>query len=154
MDVKLRLFWEAVALQLASARMDTILMGAGRIYDSPASLPEQGEADRAPWGRLVIVPGVVPGGDFDRPDEPRQVLFLVRAEFADYRTPEYDVRVSLDAAHEEAKALLWGWMPPQVPGMRVLQGVYRFRYPIAQPLLDSERGVWFTSAEYRTLIAP
>ncbi|HET7321860.1 MAG TPA: hypothetical protein VFI96_05135, partial [Longimicrobiaceae bacterium] len=83
----------------------------------------------------------------------RVVPFLVRSEV---HSPggAYDPALALEAAQNEAFALLHGWIPGTLSGVRVSLAMWRETPPQALPLWDDASGLWFLSAEYRAVAAP
>lgn len=145
--------WEAVRTRLDSARMQTILDGAGRIRLVHEDLSALG-AEGTVWGRIVIVPvRRIYGEPTESAGRSRAVPFLLRTEI---HSPGggHNPAIPLEAAQDEGFVLLHGWKPEGFTRARVVGRLWRESAPQALPLWDDELGVWFLSAEYRAVLAP
>lgn len=150
-DIRTGSLWRAVALQVNSALMQTILGSATRVHVVTDEFNASEGLQDAAWGRVVVVPTQtiwqqnteVPGGA-------RVTGCLLRTEFNRVEQPGYDVNVALQAAQSEAYKQLQGWVPTvAIPGVSFVLPFYRQTPPQEMPLWDPGRGMWYTSSEYR-----
>jgi hypothetical protein len=84
------------------------------------------------------------------------VAFLIRAEFNNLVRPGYSPDVSIGAAQRVAYGLLQDWVPAPAGStpadfrhFRPFTPVLIASWAQARALWDDERGMWFSSAEYR-----
>jgi hypothetical protein len=115
--------------------------------------PPEGPDDQV-WGRGAVVPIVRMYGMDARLGEPRDVAFQFRAAFNNLDEPGYSSDVSLAAAHRIAYGRLQGWTPVPAAGgafrhVRIFAPITLATYPQPRALFDEERGLYFTSAQYR-----
>lgn len=149
--------WPVLKQRLDSARMRTILGGAGRIFHAP---PDEFADPLGPegtwWGRGVIVPTSTIWETESNPSLPRPIQFVLRFEFPKH--PDYDPNVSLEAAHVEAFNLLQYYEPVlRTDGtpfkyMLIAEQIYRYLDP-SDPYWDNDRGLWWSSTQYRLAIS-
>lgn len=145
--------WPKLTTRLGSTRMNTVLGGEGRIYMATDELDPEGGLSSA-WGRVVIAPVQLAFGEGDdQPGRIRVVPFLVRSEF-NHPGGSHNVSIPNDAAQSEAFDLLHGWTPEGFTYARPTSPLFRQTQPQAYPLWDALAGVWFSSAEYRAILAP
>lgn len=144
--------WETLKTRLNSARMQAVLQG-GKVYieGQNYSAPEKSEA--LPWGRLVIVPSQTLWPDESGVGPTRSVPFLTRAEFNTIPDPGFNVQKSLDAIQDECAVLLEGYILPVMAYAQAATPVWLSRPPQPLPLWDDTRGLYLTSAEWRTEVA-
>lgn len=145
--------WSAIQARLDSARMQTILGGAGRIKLETDDLSPLG-AETTAWGRVVIAPvRRIFGEPTEQPGRGRVVPYLVRSEV---HSPggSYNPAIALEAAQTEAFTRLHGWIPGVLSGVRIEIAMWRETPPQALPLWDEGSGLWFLSTEYRAVVAP
>jgi hypothetical protein len=137
--------------------MQQILGGAGRIFRAPPDdFSKPLGVEGTWWGRGVILQTSTIWNAERNPSEPRPVHFLLRFEFP--QVVKYDPNISLEAAHVEAFLRLHGYEPTQRFGggplqyMMMAEQVYRYR-DASDPYWDNERGLWWSSSEYRCKIS-
>jgi len=147
--------WPAVQARLSVAGMDAVLRGAGRVYVEGNKLPPA-LANDADWGNLAIVPTRTLWSPPAAPGESRGVAFLIRAEFNNLVRPGYSPDVAIGAAHRVAYSRLQGWVPAPAAGtpadfrhFRPVTDILIASWAQARALWDDERGMWYSSAEYR-----
>lgn len=149
--------WPLLKARLDSVKMRLILGGNARIFHAPPDdfskpIGEEGTF----WGRGVLIPTTRIWDVERNPSEPRPVQFLLRFEFP--HVAQYNPMISLESAHVEAFLQLQGFEPVlAVDGsalkyMMMAEQVYRYRDP-SDPAWDSERGLWWSSTEYRCRIS-
>jgi hypothetical protein len=155
--------WPAMQARLNTVALAAVLRGPSRVYVEGAQAPAGLENDRD-WGSVAIVPTRSLWNPPARPGESRGVGFLLRAEFNNLVAPGYTPDVSIGAAHRVIMKRIQGWVPAPVNGAGVEQTPADFRHirpatdvqiaSYAQPraLWDDDRGMWYSSAEYRVSI--
>lgn len=158
MNNRIRLweYWEQLAAKLkASTRLMTILQG-GKVYleGEDYSLPEGPENKL--WGRLIITPATNPWLDKVGIGPTRSIRFLTRAEVhPGTSTLHVDVHKMLDGLQDECTVVLEGFVHPSMTYVRAAQSLWMARPPQVSPLWDDDRGVWYSSAEWRAeVVAP
>ena len=147
--------WPAVQARLATPEMATVLRGPNRVYVEGSPLPTALANDQD-WGNLAIVPTRTLWNPAAVPGETRGVAFLIRAEFNNLVRPGYSPDISIGAAQRTAYGLLQGWVPAPAGGtpadfrhFRPANDVQIASWAQARALWDDERGMWYSSAEYR-----
>lgn len=146
-------FWEDVKARLATARMETVLGGAGRIYLA-AEQEEPDPGSSGWWARIVITPITTPFLQEDMPGREMFVPWLIVAETHKPTGMVFNPTVNLEAIQLEAFQRLHGWIPG-------LQTQYNGRLPVIRatppqplPLYDEEEDVWYTSSQFEALLSP
>ena len=145
--------WAAMKARLDTARMQSILGGAGRIRLLTESMAPLGTESET-WGRVVIVPvRRMFGEPAEGAGRNRNLAFQIRT---DIHGPggSYDPAIAAEAAQNEAFDRLHGWNPGAFTYGRVVGPISRETAPQSLPLWDDDLGVWFLSAEYRAILAP
>lgn len=119
-----------------------------------------------PWGRVVVMVGRSLWDSQEQPGRERLVRVLVRAEV---RPPGkgYNPDLMLEAVHAEVFARLVGWKPSAAeiqatrPAAHAAAAVhFEVRFPFYRrsvdetPLWDEERGIWYQTAEFRSVVGP
>lgn len=152
--------WPALRVRLSTPEMATVLRGANRVYVEGAPKPPD-LSNTTDWGNLAIVPTRTLWSTPAVPGETRGVAFLLRAEFNNLVRPGYSQDVAIGAAHRTAYARIVGWVPAPADGAGVELTPADFRHfrpateiliaswAQARALWDDERGMWYSSAEYR-----
>lgn len=129
--------------------------GPHRVYSLMDDYGKPEGLETEPWGRVVVVPAdVISSPPMDAEYMP--LVFLVRAEFNNFRLNGFNPHKSLGTMMDEAYVLLQHWRPPAVETKRahVAQPIYLTRPPQGMPLWDDERRLHMLSAEYRTSAVP
>lgn len=153
------LYWRALLARVATAELAAVLGGDSSVpgtylsWDRGAAEP-RGTPTGEVWGRVVLVPVTNPAGEIERPGRSRLLRWLARAEFRDPEIPGWDPAVSLDRAHDVLFARLHGWRAGDLGEALAALACYRTTSPGAGPSWDPDRGVWWSSCEYRALIEP
>lgn len=151
--------WPVIVKQINTARMATILGAANRVYRAPPndfSTPEAAEGTA--WGRVVVLPTTTLWTVEGSPDLPRVVAFNVRVEAAALQREDFDPTVLLEAAQVEVLKQLHGFSTELCADgepfryMVMAEPIYRHTNP-TDPMMDDERGVWMSAAQYRTRIS-
>lgn len=145
-EPRLAELWAAAKTRLDTATMQSIIGAAGRVqlsWDTLASLAPATE----PWGRVVVIP-VSGGGGVIESGVVRRVHFVVRCDRNEYRAPNYDPLVSLEAAQSEVRTRLDDWVPTASSKYALVVRVYRKRPAQALPLWDAGERFWFTASTY------
>lgn len=144
-------FWAATKARLNTALMQQILGGPNRVYLESEDYSRPEGVEGGEWGRVVIVPTATLWADADSSMGPtRNLAFMVRAELSNYTKPGYDHTIPLDAAQDEAENQLVGWWPIGLTRISVVLPIYLFAARQPMPLWDEDRGLYFTSAQFRT----
>lgn len=153
-DFLLGAFWPAMVTRLDTATMQATTKAPGRVYVVGIdTVPVRGGDESIDWKRLVIVPGDTLWPQVEGSGEPSSIAWLIRAEANDLAAPGYDPSIGLELMQREAYWQLDGWRPAAFSAVQVVQRVYRMRRPQSVPLRDPDRGVLFTSSEFRTQVA-
>lgn len=142
--------WPIIRDRVATPELAIVLGGAKRAYIVGDPMPN-GLGETVAWGNVAIVPRATLWPQPANPGGMQGVGFLARVEFQDPQRPGYRVDVSLAAAHRLVYLRLVGWAPP-VDAMRhavVATAITIAEIPQPRPLYDDERGLWYTSAQYR-----
>jgi len=144
-------FWQAVKAQLNTALMQSILGGPARVYLESDDYSQPEGVEGGEWGRLVIVPTATLWADADSSMGPtRNLAFMVRVELSNFTQVGYDHTIPLDAAQDEAENQLVGWVPVGFTRINVVLPIYLQANRQPLPLWDEDRGLYFTSAQFRT----
>lgn len=144
--------WDHLRTLLPSTRMLAILQG-GKVYleGDDYSKPEGPEGDI--WGRLVVLPTARMWDDQVGTGPTRNVSFLVRAEAHPNWVEGTRPDKLLDAAQDEATILLSGHTIPKLTYIMGAIPLWQARPPQPMMLWDEQRGLYFTSAEWRCEVA-
>lgn len=144
-------FWQAVKTRLNTATMQAVLGGANRVYLESEDYSKPEGVEGGEWGRVVIVPTATLWADADSSMGPtRNLAFMVRAELSNFTKLGYDHTIPLDAAQDEAENQLIGWCPGGLTRIVILLPLYLQANRQPLPLWDDDRGLYFTSAQFRT----
>jgi hypothetical protein len=146
-------FLDDVKARLATATINALLGGAGRIYKATDDFDEPEGAEDAQWSRLVVIPVTTVWATPERAGHDRMLPFALRAETHPPDT-SLDASKVLETIHEEALLLLEGWVPGVHTYYRVLTAVYRATTPQTQPEFDEARGLWLNTAQYTAHLLP
>lgn len=145
--------WAAIRDRLKTARMTTVLGGAGRVFvEGEYSGPQW--AENASGGRVVVVPTVhAVGGGAWVSGEVNESGFLIRSDFNNYRADGYDPAIGLEATQREAFDLLQYWPGGTYSRVMVARTVYLVERWQPRPLYDEATGTVFLSSYYRVGVA-
>lgn len=145
--------WDHLRTLLPSTRMLSILQG-GKVYIEGDNYTTPEGAETAFWGRLIIVPSARMWEDQVGTGKTQSMSFLTRAECH----PNWVVGTRPDkmlaGIQDEAYKLLDGYVLPRLTYVMGALPLWQARPPQPLPLWDEERGVYFSSAEWRTELAP
>jgi hypothetical protein len=157
--IDLEPFWDALQARLAEPTLEAILGGSGRIYGFWDAIPDRIEENEGQWWATVaILPISTIWQQDDRPGRDELVRWLIRVDSHGPVAAGYRPDRTLHAAHARAFERIHGWLPGPMDdgqGNTVANGrlpAYRQTRPAPIPFWDNTRDVWYTSAEYRTLI--
>ena len=144
--------WAAIRDRIKHAALDAILGGPDRVYVEGEQSASGEDVETAAWGRVVVVPAILPGGAPYSQGYPVRLSFLVRAEFNSRPRPNYNVSLPLELAQSAAYDRLqhWTWAPGASSKVMVAMGVLldTLWEPVA--LYDPGiPGVVFMSSRYR-----
>lgn len=148
--------WLAIRDQIKVAdpapTLAAILGGANRVYVEGKQPAGNEDTEDKAWGRVIVVPGLVPGGTAFSPGYATRLSFLVRSEFNSRERPNYDVNRSLELSQAAVFKRLqhWTWTPGASNEVMIAMGVTldTMWEPVA--LHDPDQpGVVFMSSRYR-----
>lgn len=145
--------WDAVKTRLSTARMTSILGGAGRIYLPWDDYGKDEDVRTAPWGRLIIRPVRKAWPTSELGGRERLPLFLLVTEFSSPGGGWNPARAHEDA-HDEGFLRLEGWIPTGLTKVAIQFPIHRRRAPFEVPERDPERGLWLNSSEFGTVVKP
>lgn len=151
--IRLQPFWEALKTQLATARMDSILGGAGRIYLATDDYGAPEAAEDQAWGRLVIIATQTLWPNLHGESYRWPVGWIVRAEVHD-PGGRYEPGVALEAAQDEVYKRIDQWIPAPFAAGMIAEPIQRWQRHEPMARWDVVRGLWYNSAGYRTQAAP
>lgn len=144
--------WDHLRVLLASVRMLELLQG-GKVYlEGDDYTTPDGPEDKI-WGRLILVPSQRMWEDQIGTGPTRSISFLTRAEAHPNFVPGTRVDKLLDAIQVEVETLLTGHIVPRMTYMMGALPMWQARPPQPLPLWDEDRGMYFTSSEWRTELA-
>lgn len=144
--------WDHLRAYLPSVRMLSILQG-GKVYIEGDDYSQPEGPETAMWGRLIIVPSQRMWEDQVGTGPTRSCSFLTRAEAHPSYAPGARVDKLLDGIQDEATVLLNGHIIPKATYIMGALPLWQARPPQPLPLWDDDRGVYFTSAEWRLEVA-
>lgn len=145
--------WDHLRTLLSSTRMTTILQG-GKVYVEGLDNYAQPEAaETTLWGRLVLVPSQRMWDDVVGIGPTRSISFLVRSEVHPTYVPGTKVHQMLEGLQDEAFILLQGHIIPKMTYVMGALPLWVARPPQPLPLWDPDRGLYFTSSEWRCEVA-
>jgi len=159
-------FWNAVRARLDTPEAEAVTGGPGRVRGGWQKYPEAEAGEGQPWARYVVQPAIM-----DRTGAGPTLVtpFLVIAEAADLEDLEgwAEQRGTILAglqmlAHRRLR--LWAPTDAELAAaagiaeadltVRVVRPVWLDRPPHDTPQYDEDRGLVFTSAEYRVELGP
>lgn len=145
--------WDELLARLNTARMQHILQG-GKIYLEGSDYSQPEGAEDKPWGRLILVPTANLWPDDTGVGPTRTLSFLSRAEVHPIRSAAFNPQKTLDGLQDEVFVQLSGYVIQPHKYVMGATPLWLARGAQPLPLWDDERGMYFTSAEWRCEVAP
>lgn len=159
--------FDALKVRLDSARMQTMLGAAGRVFKaSDDGVKDRPAAEGSPGRRVVIIPVRTPWNTQELGGRQRVVRFMVVSEMQRGSKTD-DPAVALEAIQDEAFMRLEGWRPSNAellathpgdgavaPLLTIVLPMYRSRPPQSGAEWDERSGLYFLSSEYHATVGP